>query len=57
VGTLDVGGDLHLALEDGSIAFDGPVILKSGAQSRMLLKVRGGTYDGQTLEFRLADNH
>jgi Big-like domain-containing protein len=54
-GTLGIGGDIHLVLDDGSIAFDGPVIMKdfSYLSAHMLLKIRGGPEDGRTLDFEL----
>jgi hypothetical protein len=54
-GTLGVGGEIHLVLDDGSITLDGPVILKD--PWHMSLKVRGGPEDGRTLDFELYVTH
>ena len=49
-GTLGSGNDIHFVVTEGSIAFDGPVILaKTGWH--MLLTIRGGPNDGQTRDF------
>ena len=46
-GTLDVDDYIHLALDDGTISFDGPINLGGD----MLLTIRGGPANGQTHRF------